>query len=163
MHRVLVSCLSLYWVVVFAMAAAGLVSVDATAPGPWQVALACGHTLVSALFLWSALVAWAWQGDHTGDVEDVASLALAVAAIALAAATALAGPAAAAQSAATTAIQLAALGATFLVIRGEAGRRSETEPDPSQAVARRLAARAAHGSMLSRLSGRGPNMQGSDV
>ena len=145
MRKILIASLSVHWTVVFALAAFSAAPVDAAAILP-AVGFATAHGLVAALFLWSALAALC---DERCD--GIAALAIAVAAPVLAAGIAVSGMQGAA------AMQMAALAATWLVIR------AETPPEPavrvvdrSGEVARRLAIGAAHGSMLSRLSRRGP-------
>ena len=121
--------------------------------------------LVSVLFLWAALSAWGRASASLSDAGDVARIAVSAAAVMTTVSAvmhmvsggdpALAGPA----------MQVAALGATYLVMRFEevAAERKPAEIDYSNIVARRLAAGAAHGSMLTRLSRRGPDALESDA
>lgn len=145
MRKILITSLSVHWTVVFAHSAL-TAAPQMAAPAAWAAILATGHALVAALFLWTALAAWA--GEEGG---DVARLALSVAALVLGVQTILQG------QDAMAAMSLAALAATYLVVRAEAAAREEQPAvDWSGEVARRLALAAAHGSMLSRLSQRAP-------
>lgn len=146
MPKILIISLSTHWAVVFAHCALAAAPQFAAPVVAMAAAQATGHALVAALFLWTALAAWAGE-----DGEGVARLALSVAALVLGAQTILQGPDAMA------AIWLAGLAATYLVIRAEtAAREEQPAVDWSGEVARRLALAAAHGSMLSRLSRRAP-------
>lgn len=164
MQKILVTSLAAYWTVVFALGACGIAGLSAAVHAPDMVAtaMATAHALVALLFLWTAFAAWGARDDGA---DDVARLALGMAVLLLAAVgihEALATDAPMPDP--TSAMQLAALAATYLVIRVEEAA-TEREPPPvdySSAVARRLAAGAAHGSMLSRLSRRGPEIAESD-
>lgn len=149
MRKILLVSLSVHWTVVFALSA---FSAAPAVAGPLLPAavLATGHGLAAALFLWTALTAW---GE--GRCDEIAAVAVAVAALALAASVVASGTVPGIGDVA--AMQIAALGATWLVIRAEAQHQPEPPVfDWSGEVARRLALGAAHGSMLSRLSRRGP-------
>lgn len=144
-RKILVASLSVHWMVIFALAAFSAAP-EGAGPLLTPALLATGYGLVATLFLWTAIAAWG--GSRC---DEIAALAVAVAALVLAAAVSISGMEGA------TAMQIAALGATYLVIRAEA----QTEPPPatidwSGEMARRLALGAAHGSMLSRLSQREP-------
>ncbi len=164
MQKILVTSLAVYWAVLFALGACGIAELSAATHAPDMVAtaMATAHALVALLFLWTGVAAWGARDDGA---DDVARLALGTAVLLLAAvgvhealATGTPTPGNA------SAMQLAALAATYLVIRvEEAAREREAPPaDYSSAVARRMAAGAAHGSMLSRLSRRGPEIAESD-
>ena len=145
MRTILTTSLSVHWMAVFLLLALAAAP-SGDEPLAVAAALATGHALVAALFLWTAIAAWGG-----GRCDEVAGLALGVAALVLAMAAALDGAPGGA------AMQLAALGVTWLVIRALAAAESEPPAvDWSGEVARRLALGAAHGSMLSRLSRRGP-------
>ena len=167
MRRILTISLSAHWTAVFAIMAAK--AAMARAPGAeglaWLVppALAIGHGVIAALFLWTVVAAIGGRREE-GGAAAIARPAFAAATFVLTlgvvAAYAGIGP----QSISLAAVQLAALGATYLVVRmedAEAGRPVE-QPDYSHAVARRMAAGAAHSSMLTRLSGRRPNVLETD-
>lgn len=144
-RKILLVSLSVHWTVVFALSALSAAPAEAGPLLP-AAALAIGYGLAAALFLWAALAAWG--GERC---DEIAALAVASAALVLAASVAVSGIAGAA------AMQVAALGVTWLVIRAEASHEPAPPPaDRSGEVARRLALGAAHGSMLSRLSQRGP-------
>ena len=153
MHKILTTSLSVHWAAVFAMAAANAADLAGAVHPAAAAAHACAHALVAMLFLWTALAAWSERADDAG---EVARLALAVAVPVLAFSTASGGMA---DHPFAAMVQLAALAASYLVIRGVAATaRAKQVPDHSGAVARRLAAAAAHGSMLTRLSHRGQDL-----
>lgn len=163
MQKILITSLAAYWTIVFAVGAFGAAGLSAYvhAPGLLDTALAVGQALVALLFCWTALAA----SSHTDDAtRDVARLAIGAAVLVCAA---LAAREAAAAGmlvdSKAYAMQVAGLAATYLVMHVEAvAERKPRSVDYSNAVARRLAVGAAHGSMLSRLSRRGPEIAESD-
>lgn len=162
MQKILITSLAAYWTVVFAVGACGVAGLSAGihAPDLFATAMAVAQSLVALLFLWTAFAA---LGHRDEGVDDVARLALS-AAVLVSGAVAVEQAVVAGSSTpgAASTMQLAALAATYLVIRAEAAERKPRSVDYSSAVARRLAIGAAHGSMLSRLSRRGPEIVESD-
>lgn len=152
MHRIVVTCLSVHWMAVFALEAAAAVPAYGVRLVP-SLAFVAAHLLVAAMFLWTALAAW---GPARGG-NEVARLGFSVGALVLAAGALLGGPTGEATSLTAVATQLLALGVTYLVIRAEESsvRNAAPEPDLSGLIAHRLALAAVHGSMLRSLSGRG--------
>lgn len=157
MPRILIASLALHWTVMFAVQvirAGEAASVASGAAIPAVAAVA--YSLAAALFLWTALAAWGReQADGSG---EIARLALVVAVSAIAVGAGVTVVSGGAPEIHALAMQLAALVATYLVIRfeeAEAAMQPEPE-DRSGALARRLAVGAAHGTMLSRLAARGP-------
>jgi len=155
MRNVLTICLSGHWAVVFALSAAQAAAGASHSAG--LAAVATGEMLAATLFSWAAVAAWARRAKVSDDVADIARAAIGVGGLMLALGAVvhgrLDGTAAALSE---TAIPLAALGVSFLVMRAEQGRGAE-EPaaeSESRAQARRLAVAAAHGTLLSRLSRR---------
>ncbi|TYR33779.1 hypothetical protein FY036_06945 [Mesorhizobium microcysteis] len=162
MHKILITSLSVYWTVVFALAASGAGTLSAAGleqAGLGDATLAIANALVAALFLWTAIATWARvPGAPSGGYDDVARVAFTAASLVLSAAALVEGLGGE-QVSPMIGIKFAALAASYLVIRMEE-RAGEQEPavvDYSYAVARRLAVGAAHGSMLSRLTRRGPD------
>jgi hypothetical protein len=157
MPRVLIACLSAHWATVFAFrafeAGAGAMS-SGMAPAAVTGVLYC---LAGATFLWTGLAAWGREPSG-----EVAPVALLVSVLALGAGVAAAAITGQRPDIHATAMQLAALVATYLLIRFEevqAAMLPQPE-DGSGAFARRLAIGAAHGAMLSKLAARGPEARG---
>ncbi|MEO3385946.1 hypothetical protein [Mesorhizobium sp. CAU 1741] len=164
MNKILITCLTAHWAIVYglwATQAAGLADAGDMGTSIGAGFDAAAHALVGVLFLWAGVTVW---GRGGGDVAEVTALAFAAAAVVLAATTALNAGAEPA-TLGDTAFQLAALGVTYLVVRDEDARSREEQPerDYSNEVARRLATGAAHGSMLTRLSRRGPHTLETDA
>lgn len=168
MHRLLITCFSAHWTVVFglqALAKTSAVTDDTIAQSIVSAGLSLGCMLVSALFFWAALSAWGRASGALSDAGDVARIAVAAAAVMTSLSVAMNMMSGGDPAFAGPAMQVAALGATYLVVRFEevAAERKPAEIDYSNIVARRLAAAAAHGSMLTRLSRRGPDALESDA
>ena len=163
MQKILITSLAAYWTIVFAVGACGVAGLSAGihAPDLFDTAMAVAQALVALLFLWTAFAA---LGHRDEGVDDVARLALSAAVLvsgAVAVEQAVVGGFSTPGAAST--MQLAALAATYLVVSVDtATEREPRSVDYSRAVARRLAIGAAHGSMLSRLSRRGPEIVESD-
>lgn len=153
MQRILIISLSVHWTIMFALAAFQVGALEAEAPAA-AAALASAHALAAMLFLWMATAFWS---ASPGEAGTVARLAFAVAVLVLAAAALAGGLGGRPFPPGATAIQIAALGVTYLVVSVEEAGIAGERPGTGQlsgAFARRLALAAAHGSMLGRLSKR---------
>ena len=159
MHRFFVTSLSIYWAVVFGLGALGVLPHSIGVPIAVPAVLAVGHALVCALFSWNAvavLVTDPHAGSNTGSVAFACAALMLTLDLMVDAVTA-------SQPLDAGAIQIAALGVTWLVVRGEGGEQKSPSKDYSSLVARRLAVGAAHGTMLTRLSRRGPDAMETDA
>lgn len=165
MRTILTPTIALYWLAVFSMEAV-------TAAGGPQGAtalsatLATGHAVVAASFLWLATASFlAGRAADTG-VEEVAASALAAAVIVTGVSLGLQGMFAAAVPLVESAALVAGLAASYVAVRLEHRLAREDDDgamDYSPLVARRLAAGAAHGSMLARIAGRSADPAGSEA
>lgn len=157
MSRILIASLALHWTVVFGVQAVGAGEAASLTSDPALPAVAAvAYSLAAAVFLWTALAAW--SPEPAGGSGEVARLALVIAVPAIVAGAGAAAISGGRPQMGVLAMQLAALAATYLVIRFEEEQASmqPSSEDRSGALARRLAVGAAHGSMLSRLAARGP-------
>lgn len=151
MRQILTLAIAVYWLAHFANGAvdAGQ-SLDLGAVA--SVLLACGHAVVATGFLWLATEC-ALDGEA---VEEVAALAVAAATLLLAVISVMPMLGLPYIGSTGGVVVVAALAATFAAIRLECAMpdKRNVEDDFSPLVARRMAAGAAHGSMLSRIARR---------
>lgn len=172
MRNLLSIVLCLHWAVVFAvMAAVCLPGEHVMSAAVFGVALpvpvgasgiAVSTILALAFSLASALQLWAMLAVGIGDGEgadDVLRLAYTVGCVVLALllVAGLADPANGLMPA--VAAHQAALLASWLAVRAERQAATAADPDLGRGAARTIAASAAHGSALARISGRAPSRQ----
>jgi hypothetical protein len=163
MHRILVTVVSLYWFQGFALRAADAAGLGgAWLPEVWSTATlaSLAFALVAALFLWAAIASFGGPEEGTADVVAMATCAAIVTLAVVAPAT---GQGPGGNLSAELGVHVSALCATWLVARvADSSTESRSAEDRSTGQARRMAADAAHGSMLARLSGR-PDTAGSEA
>ena len=167
MQRVLTISFSACWSVVFGVAAAGIADAPLLAEDVGLVArwgLPIVHAIAALLFLWAAASACSKQASDSGESLEIARSATTCGVVALILVMLAGGSGHTSQPILLACVQLAGLGATYLVIRQEEAEpiRQANEPDGSR-TARRLALVAAHDSMLTRLSGRDRDCHGTDA
>jgi len=178
MPRLLTLFVAAYWTTFFAilaLAAAGegagegfaefhaLVSPEASrlplaAGAPANPLLAIGFLLVAVLFLWT--LATTLFEARAGEGDDVARLALGAAAGMMTVLLALGGWSGVGDALSAVTLQFVALLASYGAILAESARqaaRAGAEKPAAAATARAMAIGAAHHTMLSRLSRRGPS------
>lgn len=152
MGRILTALLAFHWMAVFAVAAATALTGGGTfspMAQPAAAALCLGNVLVAALFLWMLVTALG-RDAAAGDGEQVVRLAFCGAVIMLTATLAAGGTA--------PAMKLAALMASYLVVRYDRSAGEAADPqseEQARAAARLMALGAAHGVMLARRGGPG--------
>jgi len=154
MRTILTPTIALYWVVVFAAyAVAAGAPQDASA---LSAVLATGHAVAGACFLWLATASLLTRRHADAGVEEVATRAVVAGVIVLGMSVGLRVPSGVGVSVIDTSAALAALAASYVAIRMEhrLAREEGRAKNYSPLVARRLAAGAAHGSMLARIAGR---------
>lgn len=163
MHRILVSVVCTYWIVGFAFRAAEIAGFGGTLPpDAWSVAtlasIAC--MVAAALFCWLAIV----DLDGVDDgAADIGGLAVSTGIVTLMLTAGLRGMPFG-QLSSELGVHIAALCVTYLVVRPTRGASVlSPDVDGSREQARRMAIGAAHGSMLSRFSRRGPHGAGSEA
>lgn len=151
MRPILTLAIAVYWLAHFVLGA--LEAGQALAP-IWAIVVATGNGIAATCFLWLAVEA-VLDGEGTQDVAALATAAGTVLMATVAMGPALGGPA---PETANGAVAIAALAACYAAIRLECGARDprRADEDYSPRIARRMAAGAAHGSMLSRIAQRKP-------
>jgi hypothetical protein len=167
MQRVLTISFSACWSVVFGVTAAGIaaapfVTEDVGLVAHWGLPIV--HAIAALLFLWAAASACLKQASDSGESLEIARSATTCGVVALILVMLSGASGHAQQPILLACVQLAGLGATYLVIRQEEAEpmRPADEPDGSHS-AHRLALVAAHDSMLTRLSGRDRHCNGTDA
>jgi len=124
---------------------------------------ATGFALVAVLFFWSLVTSAIGGDDFPGPVADVSSLAFGTAIGAMTTLFLVAAIHPVTGLFQAVAFQIAALAASYVAVHCERRASSLTvvvEGEDVRAAARLMAAGAAHSSMLTRLSGRGPERGG---
>lgn len=152
MRNVLSICLSVHWAVMFALSA--VQAAGGAGHGFGLAMLATGEMLVSVLFAWVALTAWAGRTQPSCDMSDLLRPAVGLAGLVIAFGAVRAGMDGIAAPLSATALPMAALGVSYLVMRLEHDREdvpAGSEPD-SRDAARVRATAAAHGTVLARLA-----------
>ena len=157
MRNVLSICLSAHWAVMFALSAAQ--GAGGAGHGPGLAMLATGEMLVSVLFAWVALTAWAGRTQPSCDISELLRPAVGLAGLVIAFGAVRAGMNGAAAPLSATALPMVALGVSYLVMRLEHAREEMPAGSAtgSRDVARVRAVAAAHGTVLARLARPGDN------